>query len=516
MAACQSQAPHGPIEHIDGIEHDRQLLEMARSFAMDGQVSVSEAKLMWEQAQADLPLTEIRRRTLRWSMEAFKYTDKAANFMQAMLRGEKPKSCIMQVGGVKYDRELYEMAERFAKDGQVSLSEAHELWEAALDAGKVTEIEKLTLEHCLKQHNFTTPAAKFLAAKLRSRTIGERRDGNILRWVWCKPRGSTFPAYPVVRPKREHRYSLVLCHPMGWGGGYYLGGGAIVHDLLSKSRLIRENCKILCPGAKKHKQWGDEWKMWFKYRGKDTGGTRQCHAQDIAVKDMQQSMSFISDVIDREARIVGSPQRVIVSGYSQGGCVSLATGLSLPYTIGLVVSQRGMLMKQTREAYEANGNSADARRPAQHILVTAGGKDDIYLEANQADSVKWLEAQGMKVIYKVFNDLDHGSHDKGEMGVIRDACVRAVLRADEKDGNVPLAGENKRKLAVGFNRMRPTPLKRKKWALRMRASAANHKKISGPSSSSRRAKAESASPAPSPGAAPTAGPKARKGTPAKG
>jgi len=413
------------------------------------------------------------------------------------------------------------MAERFAKDGQVSLPEAHELWEAALDAGKVTKIERLTLERCLRQHKFTTPAAKFLAGKLRSRAKGEKENGNILRWVWCKPRGSSFPAYPVVRPKREHRYSLVLCHPMGWGGGYYLGGGAIVHDLLLKSRLLRENCKILCPGAKKHKQWGDEWKMWFKYRGKDTGGTHECHAQDIAVKDLQQSVEFISDVIGREARIVGSPERVIVSGYSQGGCVSLATGLSLPYTIGLVVSQRGMLMKQTREAYESNGNSSVATRPIQHILVTAGGKDDIYLETNQADSVKWLEAQGLKVTYKVFADLDHGSHDKNEMGVIRDACIRAVFRADEKDDDASPAKDKKRKLSVDFNRMCSTPLKRKKWKSRMGASAANHMAISGPSASNqvpgkprsedKRAKTKSATPPPSPRAAPTASPKAQKG-----
>ena len=30
-----------------------------------------------------------------------------------------------------------------------------------------------------------------------------------------------------------------------------------------------------------------------------------------------------------------------------GGCISLAVGLALPYDLGLIVSQRGMLMKQT-------------------------------------------------------------------------------------------------------------------------------------------------------------------------
>jgi len=483
MAAFQTKAPTEPTEHISGTDYEPELLEMARSFAMDGQVCLSEAKQLWEQAQLDSKVTEIQRRTLRWSMEAFKYTDKAADFMQAMLRGERPKSQLVQVQGVKYDRELFEMAAKFAEDGQVSLPEAHELWEAALDAGVVTEIEKATLEYCLKQHKFTTPASRFLSAKLRCHTKGEKRKGNVLRWVWCKPRGSTFPAYPVVKPRKAHRYSLVLCHPMGWGGGYYLGGGAIVYDMLSKSRLIRENCKILCPGAKKHKQWGDEWKMWFKYRGKDTGGTRQCHAQGIAVKDMQQSMHFISDVIGREAKIVGSPERVVVSGYSQGGCMSLATGLNLAYTIGLVVSQRGMLMKQTREAYEANENRAGVGRPTQRILVTAGSKDDIYLEGNQVDAVKWLEAQGMQVTYRVFKDLDHNSHDENEMGVIREACVRALFRADETARKSSLAQNKKLKFAGDLNKMCSVPLKRKRRRLRIGSSVANQRTISGPGSS---------------------------------
>lgn len=30
-----------------------------------------------------------------------------------------------------------------------------------------------------------------------------------------------------------------------------------------------------------------------------------------------------------------------------GGCISLAVGLALPYDLGLIISQRGMLMKQT-------------------------------------------------------------------------------------------------------------------------------------------------------------------------
>lgn len=60
-----------------------------------------------------------------------------------------------EIDGVKYDRELLEKAEAFAKDGQVCYAEANGLWQAVLDGQGVTDTEKLTLEYTLKTLKYT-------------------------------------------------------------------------------------------------------------------------------------------------------------------------------------------------------------------------------------------------------------------------------------------------------------------------------------------------------------------------
>jgi phosphoserine phosphatase len=69
---------------------------------------------------------------------------------------------------VKYDKELLEKAEEFAKDGQVSYAEANNLWQSALDGHGVTDIEKLSLEHTLKTLKYTDKARTFLREQLDS------------------------------------------------------------------------------------------------------------------------------------------------------------------------------------------------------------------------------------------------------------------------------------------------------------------------------------------------------------
>eukprot|EP00948_MAST-09A_sp_MAST-9A-sp1_P000804 g804.t1 len=58
-----------------------------------------------------------------------------------------------QIKGVKYDRELLEMSESFAKP--LSLHHAHALIQIALDGHRLTPIEVNTLRHLLKTEEFT-------------------------------------------------------------------------------------------------------------------------------------------------------------------------------------------------------------------------------------------------------------------------------------------------------------------------------------------------------------------------
>mmetsp|Transcript_25368 Transcript_25368/g.84797 ORF Transcript_25368/g.84797 Transcript_25368/m.84797 type:complete len:233 (+) Transcript_25368:708-1406(+) len=89
----------------------------------------------------------------------------------------------------------------------------------------------------------------------------------------------------------------------------------------------------------------------------------------------------------------------------------------------------GMLMKHSMDDYAARDG---AQKHRQRMLLTAGGRDDVYLPANQAEAKKWLIEQGMQVTFKLFEELNHGDHNKEEMAFIRSACTREFLKADSE------------------------------------------------------------------------------------
>lgn len=448
MRAALEKAKPMPPQHkqIDGIKYDRELLDLAERFASDGQVSQEEAKQLWQRAGAGGGLCDIKRRTLQRTLEDLQYTDRAASFLESMLRNERPKGSLKHLGGVSYDRGILEAAEAFVRDGWVSVQEAQQLWEMAQDGGRVTESERRALEFVESTFRCTKPAAAFLKKMLETCTQGQghgpfKRRAK-LRWTWYKRPNTKFPAYPVLLPRKKHLFSLVLCHPMGWSPVFFLGQGALAEHLVTKSRVLRDHCKIICPGSTKH----GEWKLWFRYFGRDTGGTRDCHAATISAGDMGLAVEFVSEVLRREADKLGSPSRVALAGYSQGGCVSLAVGLNFPAPLGVVISQRGMLMKQTMDVHR------ERTGPLQEVLMTAGRRDDIYLEANQMEAKQWLQGRGCRVTYKLFKDLNHGDHHAEEMTTIRKVLTRAFLRAaartkEPTEQSAPAAKGRKRRAA---------------------------------------------------------------------
>lgn len=152
---------------MDGVRYDRELYEMAEKYVADGQISGPEAKALWKQAEDGPGVTDIESRTLLYVLKNFKCTAPAIEFLNAQLKPKKEGgSYYKQVDGVRYDRELYEMAEEAAKDGQVSYPEAKQLWDSAMDGPGVTDIEKRTLQFALTKWKFTNKAAEYLQGRL--------------------------------------------------------------------------------------------------------------------------------------------------------------------------------------------------------------------------------------------------------------------------------------------------------------------------------------------------------------
>jgi len=153
-------------KEIDGVKYDRELLEKAEAFAKDGLVSYAEVNNLWQSALDGQGVTDTEKLTLEYTLKTLKYTEKAKTFLREQLDSGKKQSYYKQIDGVRYDRELLEKTEEFAKDGQVSEAEAKSLWEDAQDGNGVTETEARTLEYTMKSFKYTDKAAKFMRRNL--------------------------------------------------------------------------------------------------------------------------------------------------------------------------------------------------------------------------------------------------------------------------------------------------------------------------------------------------------------
>lgn len=158
---------------IDGTKYDRALLEAIEKYAADGQVGYPEARRLWEEAKDGRGVTDTEKATLSYAMKTYKFTEKATKFLETYLSVGTAKSYYKVIEGVKYDRELLEQAQMFAADGQISWSEAKQLFDDASDGKGLTGTEKNTLEYALKTLKFTDKARKYLEGQL---TVGDPKS----------------------------------------------------------------------------------------------------------------------------------------------------------------------------------------------------------------------------------------------------------------------------------------------------------------------------------------------------
>jgi len=143
---------------IDGVKYDRKLLEVIEEFAKDGQVSYAEVKKIWADAKDGQGVTDCERDTIKYGMATYKFTEKALKAMNIYLEGGKHKSYYKVINGVKYDRELFEAAQQFEADGQISVKEAKVLFKDAHDGRGITGTERNTLEYIAAKMKLTDKA----------------------------------------------------------------------------------------------------------------------------------------------------------------------------------------------------------------------------------------------------------------------------------------------------------------------------------------------------------------------
>jgi len=148
---------------IDGNKYDRELLDLAKEFAAnDVEVSFAEARRLWEACLDGPGATDCEKATLQYCLKELRFADKAKSFLQEKLKDVNKGSYYKQIKGLKYAKDLLDMADMASKAGPMDRTSAVALIQKAKDGPGITECEQRTLEYVYKHSNLSDDARSLL------------------------------------------------------------------------------------------------------------------------------------------------------------------------------------------------------------------------------------------------------------------------------------------------------------------------------------------------------------------
>jgi len=187
--------------------------------------------------------------------------------------------------------------------------------------------------------------------------------------------------------------SLILLGPWNGSSGFF--DEWLLDDFGKMEPDVKKNYRILDVVARKMPSSEGNpypYNAWYEYE--------EWHSETPVEADVDLAIAYVHGLIEQEAAIVGHYQDVIVAGFSQGSNVALEAGLRFHSPLGLVFSQRGVLLAARKEDL----NTPIAATP---YLLTAGADDDIYYSDTIREDCKWLESMWASAYMKTFPGLDH-------------------------------------------------------------------------------------------------------------
>jgi len=119
--------------------------------------------------------------------------------------------------------------------------------------------------------------------------------------------------------------------------------------------------------------------------------------------DVDLAVAYIHALIQQEYSIVGNYQHITLAGHSQGAVLALEAGFRFPQTLGLVISQRGVVFKSRIDGNPLNTQKLTA---TPHIL-TAGVDDDVFTAAWVKQGYNFLHGKGVPSYFMEFTGLNH-------------------------------------------------------------------------------------------------------------
>jgi len=129
---------------------------------------------------------------------------------------------------------------------------------------------------------------------------------------------------------------------------------------------------------------------------------RTIDAEDF--KGLSESKALIEALLDQEVKAGTPSDRIVLGGFSQGAAMSALVGLQYSKPLAGIVCMSGYL--------PFNGDFGKAINAAQKktpVLVCHGDADQVVAPEAGDKLYKTLKAAGVKVTYKVYEDMPHSA-----------------------------------------------------------------------------------------------------------
>lgn len=206
--------------------------------------------------------------------------------------------------------------------------------------------------------------------------------------------------------------SIILLGPFnatsGWGSDWIMSSADGVDP------AIRQRCRVLDVIGKPAK-WGGMGQVtaWYGYADYE-----QWYAGVPVAPEVDHAVAYVHALIEQEYKVVGDYRRISVVGLHQGANLALEAAFRFHHPLGLVVSQRGVLIPARLASTEAV--------PATPYILTSGEKDIVYTDGQIRGDAASLQAKQGLVFMKMLPGFDHFQWSEQEATLVLKSISAAL------------------------------------------------------------------------------------------
>lgn len=129
-----------------------------------------------------------------------------------------------------------------------------------------------------------------------------------------------------------------------------------------------------------------------------------------------QTRQYLHDLIQQEISAGIPSERIVLGGFSQGGAMSILSGLTAPFKMGGIVGLSSwLLLHQTFKQHVPEGNV----NQATPVFMGHGDKDPLVLYDLAKDSEKALKDMGYSVMFKTYRYVVYPISCPDRCGAVR-------------------------------------------------------------------------------------------------